>query len=60
LILTYFIGEKFVTGQERFAPGKATSRVAPLARYKGIPLRGAPNWSRAQTHETGQYQRPLV
>ena len=42
------------------APGNATGRVAPLARYKGIALRGAPNRSRAQAHETGQYQRPLV
>ena len=42
------------------APGNATGRVAPLALYKGIALCGAPNWSRAQTHETGQYQRPLV
>jgi len=58
--LTYFIGEKFVTGQERFAPGKASGRVAPLARYTSILLRGAPNWSRAQTPKKGQYQRPLV
>ena len=42
------------------APGNATRRVAPLARYTNIALRGAPNGSRAQAHETGQYQRPLV
>ncbi len=38
----------------------ATRRVAPLARYTGIAPRGAPNGSRAQAHETGHYQRPLV
>ncbi len=83
LILTCFTGEKFVTGQQRFAPwyvyhkGGATppvtkfSRPAVLPRTRPAALRrlpdtaciaphGAPNRSRAQTHETGQYQRPLV
>ncbi len=81
--MTCFTGEKFVTGQERFAPwylyhkGGATppvtdfsrppvrlgARPAALRRLPDtacIAPHGAPIGSRAQTHETGHYQRPLV
>jgi hypothetical protein len=50
--LTCFTGEKFTTGQERFAPSCSApqaDRDAPGDDF--IPAHG---------HETGQYQGPLV
>ncbi len=53
------------TPDDEFLPAigtheRTTRRVRRLPDTACIAPRGAPNGSRAQTHETGQYQRPLV